>query len=237
MQNSAKNSEPQDNKTRQTEEDLSSLLDSINTEIDDMAEGVAQEESTIKVTPLKVEDEYGELDPELFFKEEDLQLDLETAENSAKPSPEIQAKKEGAKTEMDASVDDKDEDEKTLAEKEKSSLDSGETAKTDKTTKSASMSNDKIRSDVHRSDEDQTSAITEESSNNLSADPKPESEMEGEAEAAGQKLEADISNDRLADLMNSRIEKIVLRKLEEQMPAIVERSILAVMEKIFLAMK
>jgi hypothetical protein len=44
------------------------MLDSINTEIDDMAEVVAQEEAIIDDAPLSDEDEYGELDTEVFLK-------------------------------------------------------------------------------------------------------------------------------------------------------------------------
>jgi hypothetical protein len=236
MEETAKSNEPQDNKTRQADEDLSSMIDSINTEIDGMAEVVAQEESIMNDTPLSDEHAYAELDPDLFFEEEDLQLDLETAEDSANHSTEIQPKEECTKTEMDASVDDKDEDEKTLPEKEKSSVDSEEAATTGESNESASTSSDKIHADVDRTDEEEISTIAQRPFNNLSGDREPESEMEGKVEAASQRLEADSSNDEWANLMNSRIEKIVIRTLEEQMPAIVERSILDAIKKILLSM-
>ncbi|MGD8916887.1 MAG: hypothetical protein PVH35_09845 [Syntrophobacterales bacterium] len=236
MEKTSKNNDPQDNKTRQTEEDLSSLLDSINTEIDGMAEVAAQEESTNKDTPLSAGDAYAELDPELFFEEENLQLDPETAEDSANPSNEIQPKEGGPKTEMDASVDDKDKDEKMVAEKEKLNTDTEGAETTGEENAPVSISSDKIREDVDRTVDEKITPITRKSNKNSSGNREPESEVEEKGEAARQKLEAVLSNSDLANLMNSRIEKIVIRTLEEQVPVIVERSILDAIKKILLAM-
>jgi len=116
MEEMAKNNELQDNKREQREEDLSYLLDSINTEINDMADLVLQDESTMETMFRSDNGDSAELDSELS-EEEDLQLDSETAEDSSNPSNEIQPKEEGAKIERDTSVDDKDEDENMLVEK------------------------------------------------------------------------------------------------------------------------
>jgi hypothetical protein len=200
MEDMAKNNEPQDDTIKQTAEGLAHLLDSINTEADDM-------------------------------------VDLETAEDSANSSTEIQPKEEGAKTEMDTSVDDKDEDEKMLVEKEKLNTDTEEAETTGEENASVSILSDKISAIVDRIVEEKISAIAQQPSKNLSGDGELEPGVEGQAEVGSQKPEGDLSNDELADLMNSRIEKIVIRILEEQMPGIAERSILDAMKKILLSME
>jgi len=236
MEEMAKNNELQDNKRKQREEDLSYLLDSINTEINDMADLVLQDESTVENMSLSDKGDSAELDSELS-EEEYLQLDSETAEDSSNSSTEIQPKEEGAKTERDTSVDDKDEDENMLVEKQKLSTDTEEASTTGEGNDLASIMGEKISAVVDRIVEEKMSAIALEPCKNSSGNRELESGVEGQVEVGSQKLEGDLSNDELADLMNSRIEKIVIRILEEQMPAIVERSILDTMKKILLAME
>jgi hypothetical protein len=212
------------------------MLDSINTEMDGMAEVVTQEGSAFKDAPLSDEPVYGELDPELFSEEEDFQLDIETTEDPANPSTEIQTREEVAKAEKGTLMDDKSEDEKTPVKKEKRNTDNRAAETTGESTESASILSEKIREDVDRTVDEKITPITIKSNRNTSENRESESEMEGKEEAASQNLEADFSNSDLANLMNSRIEEIVIRTLEEHIPAIVDRSILDAIKRILLAM-
>jgi hypothetical protein len=201
-----------------------------------MADLILQDESTMENMSRSDMGESAELDSELS-EEEDLQLDSETVEGSSSPSTEIKPKEEVAKTERDTSVDDKDEDENMLVEKQKLSTDTEEAATTVEGNDLASIMSDKMSAFVDRIVEEKMSAIAGQPCKNSSGNREPESGVEGQVEVGSQKLEGDLSNDELADLVNSRIEKIVIRILEEQMTAIVERSILDAMKKILLAME
>jgi len=236
MEEMAKNNESQDDTRKQVAEDLAHLLDSIDTEVVDMADPVLPEESIKENMSYSDEDETAGLDPELLFEEEDLQLDIETAEDSANSSTEIQPKEEGAKTEMDTSVDDKDEDEKMPVEKEKLNTDTEEAETTGEKNASASILSDKISDIVDRIVEEKISAIAQQPSKNLSGDRELKSGVEEQEEVGSQKSEGSLLHDELAALMNSRIEKMMIRTLEERMPAMIERSILDAIKRILLSM-
>lgn len=235
MEKAARNNEPQDDARKQAAEDLAHLLDSIETEVFDMADPVLPEGSLRENMSYSDDDETAELDPEPFFEEQDLQLDIETAEDSAKPSTEIQAQEQAAKIEKGAQVENKDEVEKMPVEKEKLNVDTEEAETTGEENASAPIMSNKISADVDRIVEEKISAITQQPFKNSSGNREPESELEGKVEAASQKLDADFFNDELVNLMNSRIEKIVIRTLEERMPAMIERSILEAIKKILLS--
>lgn len=236
MEETAKNNEPQDGTRKQVAEDLAHLLDSIDTEVVDMADSVLPEESIKEDMSNSDEDETAELDPELFFEEEDLQLDIETAEDSANSSTEIQPQEEDAKTEMDTSMDDKDDDERMPVEKEKLNTDTEEAETTDDENASASIMSDKISAIVDRIVEEKISAIAQQPSKNLSGDRELKSGVKEQEEVGSQKSEGDLLNDELAALMNSRIQEMVIRTLEERMPAMIERSISDAIKKILLSM-
>jgi len=236
MEETARNNEPQDDTRKQVAEDLAHLLDSIDTEVVDMADSVLPEESIKEDMSNSDEDETAELDPELFFEEEDLQLDIETAEDSANSSTEIQPQEEDAKPEKDTSVDDKDDDEKMPIEKEKLDTDTEEAETTDDENASASVLGDKISAVVDRVVEEKISAIAQQPSKNLSGDRELKSGVEEQEEVGSQKSEGSLHNDELAALMKSRIQKMVTRTLEERMPAMIERSMLDTIKKILLSM-
>jgi hypothetical protein len=237
MEETAKNNEPQDDTRKQVAEDLAHLLDSIDTELVDMADSVLSEESIREDMSKGDEDETPELDPELFSEEGALELDVETAEDSADSSTEIQPQAEDAKTEMDTPVNEKDDDEKMVVEKEQLDTDTEEAETTDDVNASASILNDKISAMVDRVVEEKISAITQQPSKNLSGDSELESRVEEQEEVGSQKSEGDLHNDELANLMNNKMEKIVMRILEEQMPATIERSISEAIKKILLSMQ
>jgi hypothetical protein len=237
MEETAKNNEPQDETRKQVAEHLAHLLDSIDTELVDMADSVLPEESIQEDMSKSDEDETPELDPERFFEDEDFELDIETAEDSANSSTEIQPREEDAKPEMDTSVDDKDDDEKMPVEKEKLDTDTAEPETTDDDNASALILNDKISAIVDRVVEEKISAIAQQPSKNFSGDRELESGVEEQEEVGSQKSEGNLLKDELATLMNSRIEKIVIRTLEERMPAMIERSISDAIKKILLSMQ
>jgi len=237
MEETAKNNEPQDGTRKQVAEDLAHLLDSIDTELVDMADSVLPEESIKENMSKGDEDETAGLDPELFSEGGDLELNIETADDSANSSSEIQPQEENAKPEMDTSVDDKDDDEKMPLEKEKLDTDTEEAETTDDENASASIKSDKISAIVDRIVEEKISAIAQKPSKNLSGDRELESGVEEQEEVGSQKSEGDLHNDELAALMNSRIQEMVIRTLEERMPAMIERSISDAIKKILLSMQ
>jgi hypothetical protein len=236
MEQTAKNNEPQDDTRKQVAEHLAHLLDSIDTELVDMADSVLPEESIQEDMSKGDEDETPELDSELFSEEGDLELDIETAEDSADSSAEIQPQEEVAKTEMDTPVNDKDGDEKMPVEKEKLDTDTEEAETTNDANASASVLNDKISAIVDRVVEEKISTTAQQPSRNFSGDSEVKPVVEEQEGFGSQKSEGNLHNDELAALMNSRIEKMVIRTLEEQMPAIIERSISDAIKKIILSM-
>jgi hypothetical protein len=237
MEETAKNNEPQDGTRKQVAEDLAHLLDSIDTELVDMEDSVLPEESIQEDMSKGDEDETAGLDPELFSEGGDLELDIETVDDSANSSAEIQPQEENAKPEMDTSVDDKDDDEKMPLEKEKLDTDTEEAETTDDENASASIMSDKISAIVDRIVEEKISAIAQKPSKNLSGDRELKSGVEEQEEVGSQKSEGDLHNDELAALMNSRIQEMVIRTLEERMPAMIERSISDAIKKILLSMQ
>jgi hypothetical protein len=236
MEETANNNAPQDDTRKQTAEDLAHLLDSIDTEVADMAAPVLPKESRKENAPYSDDDETAELDPEPFFEGEDLQLDIETAGDSAKLSTEIQSKEQDAKSEIDILVDDKDEGKKVPVEKEKLNTDTEEGETTGEENATASILSDKISEFVDRSVEEKISAIAQQPYKKLSGGGELKSGGEGQEEVGSQKSEGSLLHDELTATMNSRIEKIVIRTLEERMPAMIEQSIFDALKNILLSM-
>lgn len=160
-----------------------------------------------------------------------MQLDIETAEDSAKFSTEIQSKEEDAKTEIGILVDDKDEGEQGPVDKEKLNTDTMEGETTGEENATASILSDKISEFVDRVEEEKISAIAQQPSKKLSGGHEIKSGGEGQEEVGSQKSKGSLLSNELTATMNSRIEKIVIRTLEKRMPAMIEQSIFDALKK------
>ena len=237
MENNLKDNESKDREQKQTADDgLALLLDSIDKETTDLTEVVLEEESLRDDIALGGEKDLAWLDSGLF-EGDDLELDLKSADDSARASTEIESKEQDSKNEMDTSVDTEDEDENMMVDKEVTSEVSEETAVVGASNELASMMNKKIEEVVSRLVEKRISAIAEKSAKNPADDHESESTVEGQRETDREKIGSDALANELADLMSKRIEMIAARLLKEQMPVIAERIILETMRKILLSME
>jgi hypothetical protein len=237
MENNLKDSESKDREQKRTADDnLALLLDSIDKETTDLTEVVLEEESLRDDIALGGEKDLAWLDSGLF-EGDDLELDLKSADDSARASTEIESKEQDSKNEMDTSVDTEDEDENIMVDKEVTSEVSEETAVVGASNELASMMNKKIEEVVSRLVEKRISAIAEKSAKNPADDHESESTVEGQRETDREKIGSDALANELADLMSKRIEMIAARLLKEQMPVIAEPIILETMRKILLSME
>jgi hypothetical protein len=237
MENNLKDNESKDREQKQTADDgLALLLDSIDKETTDLTEVVLEEESLRDDIALGGEKDLAWLDSGLF-EGDDLELDLKSADDSARASTEIESKEQDSKNEMDTSVDTEDEDENIMVDKEVTSEVSEETAVVGASNELASMMNKKIEEVVSRLVEKRISAIAEKSAKNPADDHESESTVEGQRETDREKIGSDALANELADLMSKRIEMIAARLLKEQMPVIAEPIILETMRKILLSME
>ena len=238
MENNAQDNELREREQQQSaNEDLDLLLDSIDTEFTELWDTFLPEESVLEDVALKDNGELAELKSELS-EEVDSEFDLETGENSAGSSTEIEYKEEDSKTEMSTLVDDNGEDGKMTVEKETVSSDTEDPPpKKGMGNDLASIMSNKIEEVVTRLVEKRMSAIARQPSKDPPYDHKLESALERQGEADSKKTNLDTSTDELAVLMSMRIEAIVTRLLEKQMPAIAERIILERMKKILLSVE
>ena len=83
MENNLKDNKSKDREQKQIADDLAPLLDSIDKETTDLTEVVLEEESLLDDTALDGEDDLAWLDTGVF-ESEDLELDLEAPDDSAK---------------------------------------------------------------------------------------------------------------------------------------------------------
>jgi hypothetical protein len=237
MEINLKDSESKDREQKRTADDnLALLLDSIDKETTDLTEVVLEEESLRDDIALGGEKDLAWLDSGLF-EGDDLELDLKSADDSARASTEIESKEQDSKNEMDTSVDTEDEDENIMVDKEVTSEVSEETAVVGASNELASMMNKKIEEVVSRLVEKRISAIAEKSAKNPADDHESESTVEGQRETDREKIGSDALANELADLMSKRIEMIAARLLKEPMPVIAEPIILETMRKILLSME
>jgi hypothetical protein len=237
MENNLKENESKDREQKHTADDnLTLLLDSIDKETTDLTEVVLKEESLRDDIALGGEKDLAWLDSGLF-EGDDLELDLKSADDSARASTEIESNEQDSKNEMDTSVDTEDEDGNIMVDKEVTSEVSEETAVVGASNELASMMNKKIEKVASRLVEKRISAIGEKSAKNPADDHESESTVEGQRETYREKIGSDALANELADLMSKRIEMIAARLLKEQMPVIAEPIILETMRKILLSME
>ena len=237
MENNLKDSESKDREQKRTADDnLALLLDSIDKETTDLTEVVLEEESLRDDIALGGEKDLAWLDSGLF-EGDDLELNLEAPDDSAKASTEIESREQDSKNEMDTSVDTEDEDGNMMVDKEVTSEVSEETAVMDSSNELASIMSKKVEEVVGRLVEKRISAIAKEPAKNPAEDHEAESTVEGQRKTDREKIGSDASANELADLMSKRIEMIAARLLKEQMPVIAERIILETMRKILLSME
>ena len=237
MENNLKDNESKDREQKQTADDnLAHLLDSIDKEKTDLTEVVLEEESLRDDIALGGEKDLAWLDSGLF-EGDDLELNLEAPDDSAKASTEIESREQDSKNEMDTSVDTEDEDGNMMVDKEVTSEVSEETAVMDSSNELASIMSKKVEEVVGRLVEKRISAIAKEPAKNPTEDHESESTVEGQRKTDREKIGSDASANELADLMSKRIEMIAARLLKEQMPVIAERIILETMRKILLSME
>jgi len=183
------------------------------------------------------------------FESEDLELDLEAPDDSAKASNEIESNQQDSGTKLD----NQGEDEEMLTEKEVvSSKDDaamtgtskdGAVQGTDKTPTGpattpeleATRPLDEAMEEIIQAKEE-VPAIDDQ----LSIDPSSDYELVNEVEekgGEGEKSNSDALANELGTLLNKRMEAMVTRLMEERMPAIVEPIILDTIKKLLISME
>ena len=198
-------------------------------------------------TALDGEDDLAWLDTGVF-ESEDLELDLEAPDDSAKASNEIESNQQDSGTKLD----NQGKDEEMLTEKEVVSS-KDDAAMTGTSKDGAVQDTDKTLTEPATTPEleasrffddamgkeqaaEEVPAIDDQLSKDLSSDYELVNEVE-EKGGEGEKSNSDALANELGTLLNKRMEAMVTRLVEERMPAIVEPIILDTIKKLLLSME
>ena len=247
MENNLKDNKSKDREQKQIADDLAPLLDSIDKETTDLTEVVLEEESLLDDTALDGEDDLAWLDTGVF-ESEDLELDLEAPDDSAKASNEIESNQQDSGTKLDNQGG----EEKMLTEKEVVSS-KDDAAMTGTSKDGAVQDTDKTLTEPATTPEleasrffddamgkeqaaEEVPAIDDQLSKDLSSDYELVNEVEEKGDE-GEKPNSDTLANELGTLLNKRMEAMVTRLVEERMPAIVEPIILDTIKKLLLSME
>ena len=224
MENSLEDKKPKERREKQAVDDLSILLDSIDTEINDLTDFSLPDESLLNDMDLGAEEELTELDPELLEEDSSvLEMDSESGKDLIGPAAEIEPADEGSENELSTSVDNQAEEEIMLAE----------AANTPEVATSTPVDDSTAKVEVV----EKTATVDKPPSESPSTGYELEPEVEGKRDTDRQKSDSDNTIDELAALMNKKMEETLGRLVEEKMPDIVERIILRTIKKILLSME
>jgi pSer/pThr/pTyr-binding forkhead associated (FHA) protein len=244
-----KDNESKDREQKQTaDDDLALLLDSIAKEATDLTEVVLEEKSLLDDMAFGGEKDLAWLDSGLF-EGDDLELNLEAPDDSAKASTEIETKEQDSGTQLDNQGG----EEKMLTEKEVVSS-KDDTAMTGTSKDGAVQGTDKAPTGPATTPELEATRPLDEAmeeiiqakeevpaiDDQLSIDPSSDYELVNEVEekgGEGEKPNSDALANELGTLLNKRMEAIVTRLVEERMPAIVEPIILETIKKLLISME
>jgi hypothetical protein len=242
MENNLKDNKSKDREQKQIADDLAPLLDSIDKETTNLTEVVLEEESLLDDTALDGEDDLAWLDTGVF-EGEDLELDLEVPDDSARASNEIESNQQDSGTKLD----NQGEDEEILTEKEVVSS-KDDAAMTGTSKDGAAQGTDKTLTEPATTPELEASRFFDDAmgkeqvaeevpdiDDQLSKDPSSDYELANEVEEKGgedEKPNLDALANELGALLNKRMEAIATRLVEERMPAIVEPIVLETIKKL-----